>query len=319
MTLPEPLYAYDVLSDGSAKDLETLDAPRLAETVYRWLHFDLNEPGVADWIKSTVDPIVAEALTREDTRPRCSPHQDGLIVILRGVNLNPNSDPEDMVSIRIWMGPGLIISTRVRRLMAVTRLNEAMASNQAPTSTGAFIARLAAGLAERMNPVVSELSDRIDALEEASVDSTEGLRAEIADIRRTTIALRRYIAPQKDALWKLATGQLTLIDAAAQSVLRETGDQIIRLVEELDAVRERSAILNDQLTDKRAEAMNATMLLLSVVAAIFLPLGFLTGLLGINVGGMPGADWPAAFWLVCGLCLGIAGVLIWSFKRRGWI
>jgi zinc transporter len=101
--------------------------------------------------------------------------------------------------------------------------------------------------------------------------------------------------------------------------LRETGDQVIRLVEELDAARERSAILNDQLTDKRAEEMNATMLLLSVVAAIFLPLGFLTGLLGVNVGGMPGATWSAAFWLVCGLCLGIAGGLVWIFKRRGWI
>jgi len=277
------------------------------------------EAGVADWIKTAVDPIVAEALTREDTRPRCSPHGDGLIVILRGVNLNPNSDPEDMVSVRLWIEPGLILSTGVRRLMVITGLNEAMKANQAPPSTGAFIASLAAGLTEGMDPVISELADRIDALEEASVDRTEGLRAEIADIRRTTIALRRNIAPQKDALWKLASGQLSLVDAPAQVSLRETGDQVIRLVEELDAARERSAILNDQLTDKRAEEMNATMLLPSVVAAIFLPLSFLTGLLGVNVGGMPGATWSAAFWLVCGLCLGIAGGLVWIFKRRGWI
>jgi zinc transporter len=319
MTAPATLYAYDVQSDGRAARLDAPNAPRKKDAAYRWLHFDLNEPGVADWIETATDPIVAEALTREDTRPRCSPHEAGLIIILRGVNLNPNSDPEDMVSIRLWIGPGLIISTRVRRLMAVTGMNDAMASDQAPPSTGAFIARLAAGLTERMDPVVSDLADRIDALEEASVDRTEGLRSEIADIRRSTIALRRYIAPQKDALWKLATGQLDLIDAAARGSLRETGDQVLRLVEELDAVRERSAILNDQLTDKRAEEMNATMLLLSVVAAIFLPLGFLTGLLGINVGGMPGADWSAAFWLVCGLCLGIAGALVWMFKRRGWI
>ncbi len=319
MTTPATLYAYDIAADGTATALDAPDASPTRGRAYRWLHFDLNADGVADWIAETVDPIVAEALIREDTRPRCTPHEKGLIVILRGVNLNPESEPEDMVSIRLWVQDDLVISTRIRKLMAVTALNTQMEAGNAPVSPGAFVAQLGAGLTDRMDPVVSDLSDRIDELEEVSVDQTTGLRGQIADIRRTTIALRRYVAPQKDALWRLATGGFSQIDAAAQGRLRETGDQVLRLVEELDAVRDRSAILNDQLTDKRAEEMNTTMLVLSVVAAIFLPLGFLTGLLGINVGGMPGADWSLAFWIVCAACLGIAGALVWMFKRRGWI
>ena len=224
-----------------------------------------------------------------------------------------------MVSIRLFVTSERIISTRIRKLMAVTRLKESIEAGQAPADPSRFMALLAKGLTERMDPIVSGLSDRIDELEEESLDRTSGLRTELADIRRTTIALRRYVSPQKEALWKLAQGNGDVIIGPALAALCETGDQVTRLVEELDAVRERSAILNDQLTDKRAEEMNATMLLLSVVAAIFLPLGFLTGLLGIDVGGMPGADYTLAFWLVCGLCVGIAAGLFWLFKRRGWI
>ena len=65
--------------------------------------------------------------------------------------------------------------------------------------------------------------------------------------------------------------------------------------------------------------MNRNMLLLSVITAIFLPIGALTGLLGINVGGMPGADSPVAFWIVVGLILLISIGLLWIFRRLKWI
>ena len=92
---------------------------------------------------------------------------------------------------------------------------------------------------------------------------------------------------------------------------------VITRKELLDAIRDRAQVVQDQVMDTRAEQMNKQMLLLSVVAAIFLPLGFITGLLGINVGGMPGADNPAAFWIVSGGILVLSAVLIWIFWRVG--
>ena len=90
-----------------------------------------------------------------------------------------------------------------------------------------------------------------------------------------------------------------------------------RFGEELDAIRDRAQIVHDQIMDHRAEGMNERMLVLSVVAAIFLPLGLITRLLGINVGGVPGADNPHAFALVCGLIVVISLALLWWFRHRG--
>ena len=63
-----------------------------------------------------------------------------------------------------------------------------------------------------------------------------------------------------------------------------------------------------------AERMNRNMYVLTIVAAIFLPLGLLTGLLGINVGGIPGSDNPLAFLIVCALIVGV-GVLEYALLR----
>ena len=88
-----------------------------------------------------------------------------------------------------------------------------------------------------------------------------------------------------------------------------------RLGEDLDAIRDRSQVIHDQLMDQRAESMNQIMLLLSVVAAIFLPLGLLTGLLGINVGGIPGADNPWSFTIVSLALVALVLGQLYLFRR----
>jgi len=316
------LYAFDVsATSGEARKLDLDDLPPLPEgsAGYRWVHLDLDHEGSRPWIETHTDAVVAASLTLDETRPRCVVHEDGLLLILRGVNLNPDSDPEDMVSIRLWVCGHLIISVRRRRLEAIAALREKTEAGRGPRTVGAFLAALASGLTERMAPVIDGLSDQVDALEEASLDASEGLRAELAKLRRTTIALRRYVAPQRDALSHLTLEGTHLFQETETLSLRETLDQVTRLVEEMDAIRERCGILHDQLADSRAEDMNRNMMVLSVVAAIFLPLSFLTGLLGVNVGGIPGADSPAAFAVLCIVMLGLGGAITLLFRRLRWL
>jgi zinc transporter len=93
---------------------------------------------------------------------------------------------------------------------------------------------------------------------------------------------------------------------------------LIRHLEDLDAIRERVAVTQEELQSRLAEQQNVRMYVLSIVAAIFLPLGFLTGLLGINVGGIPGADNPLAFGMFMGfLVLLLAAQLIY-FRVKKW-
>ena len=272
------------------------------------MHLRRDNEAARSWLEASgIDSFVIDALTADETRPRCTVHGDGVVLNLRGVNLNPGAEPEDMISVRFWLEHRRIIGVWVRELQAVSDLTLSIERNQAPTTPGDLIAKLALRLADRAEPTVAELNERIDVIEDEALGQTSRQpRTELADIRRQAIALRRHMVPQRDALTTLEIEDLDWLSARDRSRIREAADRVTRLGEELEAIRDRAQILHDELMDQRAEAMNKNTMLLSVVASIFLPLGLLTGLLGINVGGIPGAQEPWAFWLVCLVLLVIA-------------
>ena len=131
--------------------------------------------------------------------------------------------------------------------------------------------------------------------------------------------MRRFIGPNREAIQRLVNDPADWMDPRDRLRLREVADKITRYVEELDTARERAAVVQDELASRLAERLNNNTYVLSVIAAIFLPLGLLTGLLGINVGGMPGAEDGTAFWIVtAGLV--VAGIVeYFALKRLKWI
>ncbi len=312
--------------DGSGHvEVAGADAPlaelRPGEAGFVWVNVDFVSAAGRDWLaRSGLDPIARDALTAEETRPRCTLHGEMALINLRGVNLNPGAEPEDMVSLRLCVMPGQVVSSHRRPLSALDDVMEGVRNGHGPATPGDLVARIALRLADRAEPVVARLNERLDDLEDqVSTEAPPELRSELADIRRVSSVLRRFMFPQRDALSTLEIEELDWLSQRDRSRVREATERVTRLAEELEAIRDRAQVVRDQIVDVRAEAMNRQMLVLSVVTAIFLPLGLVTGLLGINVGGIPGAEVPWAFWAVCGLLLAVVTFQIWLFRRLGLI
>lgn len=330
MTEPliDPICAFKLDGKGGADALsiDTVEFPEAkkrrdpkAGQAFVWVHLHRDDPRTVPWLEkeSGLDGFVQQALLAKDTRPRCTVHGTGAIVNLRGVNLHEGAEVEDMISVRLWVESSRVIGIWLRPLFAVADLMSSIGRGVAPVSPGDLIAKLALRLADRMEPTVAELHGRVDDLEEQidTLETASSARSELAEIRRQSIIFRRFIGPQRDALTTLAIEDLDWLDDRDRSRIREAGDRTTRVLEELESVRERAAVVHDQLLEKRAEQMNRYTLLLSVVAAIFLPLGLLTGLLGINVGGIPGADTPWAFAAVTLGLIAAGAFEVWLFKR----
>ena len=314
-------YVFDGI--GGARPLDW-DGVRThsPEDGWLWVHLQRDAPGSRDWLEreSGLDEVACEALLSSESRPRCEAYGDNMLLSLRGVNLNPGADPEDMVALVLWAEAGRIVSVRRRRIMAVDAIRASVDAGRAPATTGDFLATLAEGLVERMGPVIDTLEEDVASLEEELLTNrTEGIRARLADLRQTAIALRRYIAPQREAMSRLLTQQSEWISSMDRRWLREVADRITRYVEDLDAARERAQIVQEELAARISEQINRNMYVLSIVAAVFLPLGLITGYFGINVGGIPGTEWHGSFALVgLGLVL-IAIAEIWLLRRLKWI
>ena len=287
-----------------------------------WIHLDFTDPRGQRWLEeeSGVDPVICEALIADESRPRTVTTRDGMLVILRGVNLNPGSDPDDMISIRMWIDKGKVITLRRRRLMAVEDLRAAVASGEGPTDAGGFLVDLSNRLVARMSTVIEDLDDSVDAVEDEILTAeSPALRSKIGTLRRQAIGLRRYLSPQRDAMARLQSERVSWLDDMDRVHLREIADRTTRYVEDLDAARDRAAVTQEELGSRLSEQMNRTMFALSIVAGIFLPLGLLTGLLGINVGGIPGTESPWAFAVVCAILAVVAVFQIVIFRRIRWL
>ena len=225
-----------------------------------------------------------------------------------------------MVSIRMWLDSGRVITTRRRRLMAVTDLRERLSQARAPASPGELFVVLVRSLVDRMSGVIEDLDAETDSLE-TQVLETPGpaVRTQLAAIRRQAIALRRYLAPQREALNQLQGIELSWLDDRRRANLREVTDRVTRYVEDLDSLRERAAVIQDEVVNRLSGQMNQHMYLLTIVATVMLPLGFITGLLGINVDGIPGSsETPWAFAAVSAGLVVLVGLQLWWLKRRRW-
>ena len=289
-----------------------------------WVHLDRTRARAQQWLReeSGLDTIVVESLLAEETRPRVQEYGDGVLVILRGINANPGAEPDELIAIRMWLEPTRIITLRQFRFRTIARLRERAQQGSAPTTSGAFLSTVANSLVMHLNPTVTNLEERLDTIEEQMLErdaDDDRWRSQLATIRRQAISYRRYIVPQRDALSRLVIQAPTLLSSRDQAVLRVAMEQSARVADALEELRDRAAVTQEEMRARHEARISRTVYLLTIVATIALPLGIFTGLLGINVGGMPMESSAWGFAVACLIMVVIAGGLFTIFRRLKWL
>ena len=314
-------YAYLLNGKGGGQSLTWEEIKRWTpDKGVLWIHLNFTQPEAQQWLKQHLDHISYLALTAEDVRPRTISEEHYLLVFLRGVNLNPREDPEDMVSIRIFINKDMIVTTHKRNLISTKDISDALQKNIGPKTPGEFITMINERLTYHMSEVIEELSDTVDELENKMIkEESHELRPKIAEIRREAIDFKRYLTPQREAIHQLMHVKTPLINEDNILYLRESNDRLYRYIEDLDSAREQASITQEELSSRLTEKMESRMYVLSIVAVIFLPLTFITGLLGINVAGIPGATNHYAFLTVSLICLVICILLYLVLRHKKWL
>ncbi|MBA1149162.1 zinc transporter ZntB [Ectothiorhodospiraceae bacterium WFHF3C12] len=314
-------YLFDTDGNVTALDWDGVNAWQPAQG-FLWLDLNRLAPEAHQWLESEsgLDRLTIQALLQEETRPRAVLGDDHALVFLRGANFNPGTQPDDMVSIRAWLDADRLVSLHGQDLRAIDDLRNDVRIRTGPRKPGQLLTAMAVRLVDNMGPVVHGLEEQLDELEETLlVEYSRNLRGRLAALRRQAINFRRFVAPQRDVLHRLVQDRPAWLEDYERERMREAGERLTRLVEDLDAIRERAAVSQEELATRLSDQMNRNMYVLSLAAALFLPLGFVTGLLGINVGGMPGVDSEAAFWIVCAVLVVLGGIEALFFYLRRWL
>lgn len=288
-----------------------------------WIHLQRNSERAQRWLRerSGISAITADALLAEETRPRVFSGNRGLVTVLRGVNLNDGSEKEDMIAVRFWSEGKRLITLRDERLQSARDvLSLLIDDGEGPKSIPELYLAFVLRVNERIAPSIVSYEAQIDNIEESiSKNMNSAQTTELMELRQNTVFLRRYLAPQRLALNELVAHPPKWAHTEWSAKLREGSDSLIRMVEDLDAIRDRAIVLKDDMANQLSEKINRTLYLLAILSAIFLPLTFLTGLLGVNIGGMPGVKSDSAFWLFTAFMIAILVVEVILLRRIKWI
>ncbi|XKG35353.1 zinc transporter ZntB [Idiomarina loihiensis] len=227
--------------------------------------------------------------------------------------------PEDMLSLRLLYYKGALYSFRKRPFLSIAKLREQLDQQMGPESLHDFIVALIEQLNLRIEDVVSSAEQQLEAIEGEGFDNTASVQVKLTALHRRLLRLNRFIRPQLAALEKLSTETEKVMSTELHQWLINERDTTQRLFEQIDLMLEQVWMQREQLQQAIAEKMNRNTYWLSVIAGVFLPLSFLTGVFGINIGGMPGVESEGAFMVFCGALVIIAIVEFLLLRRlRFW-
>lgn len=322
-------FRMDGKGCGAVIGWPEIDADPMGSLVHGdlWIHMNRAVPRVQQWLTATarVPEQAAEMLLAEDPRPKfvhfpaSDPYPEGFVLILRGVNLNPNADPENMVAIRLWVDEHRVISLRKRKVMAEDVLDKALRSGNGPLNSADLINHLTNAMMDRIDAVVDELEVELDEAEDRLEDADlDGVRLRIGEIRRSVVRLKRYLAPQRDVVARAAAEWPSWVGKKDRLRLRSRAERVARVVEDIDELITRAGFAQEELHARLAERMNRSNVVLTVVATVFLPMGLVASIWGMNTEQLPFAEHPQGFWIVNALIVltGIAlAVFAWRMSR----
>ncbi len=173
-------------------------------------------------------------------------------------------------------------------------------------------------------PEMTRFDDKIDELEDEILrQPTEQQLGELFDMKRSLIAIRRVVAPQRDMFAALAGGVVTLpgMTTEGERYFRDLYDHLIRIADTVDSYRDLLSGVMDTHVSTVSNRLNVVMKQLTIIATVFLPLSFLTGFFGQNFSFLVAHITGRVPFYVFGIGVELLtiGVLLLYFRRRGWL
>jgi zinc transporter len=276
-----------------------------------------------EWLAAQIGADSTELLCGERAQPRFSIVDDKAIVHLavpREVAEHGSSADGERQVMALWIEARRVIAVHEVKSLDIVSLDKWAASRHAPLSPIDVVARLGLRSADRIEPLIERIGDQLDRIEQGIfTEAASAARQKLSATRRTIIGLRRLIWPPRDALDTLEIEDLSFITARDRTRLREATGRLERLGAELQSLSERAVLVHEQILDYRAEQMNRIILVLTAVTVILMPMTVISGILGMNVAGIPFAGEPWAFWIVLVLMGGIGFGLYLFMRLRKWL
>lgn len=183
-----------------------------------------------------------------------------------------------------------------------------------------FFHIIADTIVDQYSPAMDHLDDAIDETEkEVFHKPSERTLIRILHLKKNVLAVRRIAVYQREMLNRLSRGEFSLITPEEMIYYRNVYDHLVRMSDLADSYRDMVAGLLDAYLSVTSNKLSQVMKVLTIISTIFLPLSFITGWFGMNFRVIPIADLQYGILFATFLMVGVAGGMVWWFKRNNWM
>lgn len=314
------VYGYHINEHNEVKEVNEIK-DNMSKQGFNWFHINASHESARAWFNEHTDvpELVIEMMLSKNTRPNVYEYPNGTLVTLRAVNKAANHEIELLNAINIWVTDHMIITSRNQKIMAIEDIVSQYKREEGPLNQGDFIIELVQHLNMRLNAMVANIEEDIEDIEENILENNfRDVRQMLILQRKKIVKLRKYLLPQREALRLLSYEKYGFMNSESQQALKYYYDKLVRLVDDIDIMKEHILLNQEEVSNSQNDMMNKSMYIISVISGLFLPLGFITGLLGVNIGGMPWVDNKYAFIILAMISciyIGITGVYFLLRKK----
>lgn len=290
----------------------------------------INVDGLQDvaWLTRLGDafalhPLVIEDVCNQLQRPKLVPYDDYLFLVVRAAYYEPAADEITTEQISLVIGRGFLLSFQQNeRNLFTPILDQLRAGKGRLRQLGSdYLAySLLDFVVDNYFVVLERLGERIELLEDALIEhaSPEMLQT-IHRLKREMIHLRHAVWPLREVVLGLEREESQLLDPAIRPYLRDLYDHTVQVMELVESLRDVLGEMIDVYLSSVNNRLNAVMKVLTIIATIFMPITFVTGVFGMNFVHIPGLHSEAVFWGVIGGMAAVAAAMLALFRRQRWI
>ena len=319
-------YVFALSEAGREVDSSTalhwLSAPRDHEpSEFVWLHFSLSNSSSVRWLRQhlPVHEHYFETLDEGQGSTRVEQAGDCLIAVLNDVIYDFSSEPSQTATLWMCIHRNFVVSARLRPLRSVDRLRVSVNAGASFGSPISLLAHLLRDQADVLQQIGHDAASRVDRIEDGLlVGRLEVSRSELGSLRRILVRLRRLLAPEPGAMFRLLSRPPEWIADDDPRELRTAAEEFSAILNDLGALQERTKLLQEELAAHTTEQTNRSVFVLTMVTVLALPINIIAGLLGMNVGGIPLSQDPRGFWIIAGIIVCFTAIAGWLafFKQR---
>ncbi|MDX8541317.1 transporter [Mesorhizobium abyssinicae] len=302
----------------TAEGMRTKDA---ADAHWTWRSYQISDIRARQEIagEQTLPPPVREAFLSASHGCHIDLEDDWLYGDLPDLRHDYSAEARGLGHFRFALNDRMLIGARKQPLQSVDTIRKAVENGTRKFRSPAELIEAVMGQSlDGMAAELGGLSETLDGIEDRIVcDAWHSERQALVDARRQLVVIHRQMATLTSLFRHLDHSHRNDLPDTVNDMAARLSHRAHTLYHDGEQLQARTRLLQDELMAKLTMQSNQLLYILSVMTAVLLPMTIISGLFGMNVGGLPLLDSPMGFWVVTAVSLLVAGAVYMFVRRLG--